>query len=258
MDESAEVMSPPVIKTSKNDQIQAKVDEKLTEMEEKNPSSDFSKTNLELISANQSARDDVAKEILLKRTRSQLKKVETESRVDSLTGLLNREGFEEQFDLAIKRLKRNPGRGIFINIDLNGLRETNNTLGHEEGDRLIKEAADSLKRTLRETDIVGRPSGDEFWALLQNSSEDGEKTWFDRINHLMESSNGRVRFSAGACELDINNAEQSRKKADEAMYAAKLNKGDDKNHLMIVQPDQNFVEYIPTPISLDANQPVAA
>ncbi len=52
MTESSEIKLPPVIKTSENEEIQRRVDEKLTRMEETNPSSNLQKTNLELISAN--------------------------------------------------------------------------------------------------------------------------------------------------------------------------------------------------------------
>ncbi len=245
MSENSEVSLPPIIKTSNNPQIQERVDEQLTQMEEQDPSADFSRTKLDLVKANSQARNLVARDLVMERRKERLGRIENEASHDNLTGLLNRKGFEELFVRDVKRARRNGGKMVFINMDLNGLRDINNTLGHEEGDNFIKEAADTLRQTLRETDVVAHPSGDEFWAYLDNPNEEGVEAWFDRVGKYTESQKTRVRFSAGASEIDLSNTDESRKKADEAMYAAKLNKGDKKNHLMIVQSDGNFVEYIP-------------
>ena len=84
--------------------------------------------------------------------------------VDEITGLYTRRGFlalvEQKFKIA-GRLNR----GVLLLLgDLDGLRGINDTLGYEEGDRALIEAANILKETFRESDIIARIGGDEFIA----------------------------------------------------------------------------------------------
>jgi diguanylate cyclase (GGDEF)-like protein len=84
---------------------------------------------------------------------------------DELTGLRNRRGFLLLAEQA-RRLARRahvPCRLLFI--DLDGLKDVNDTLGHQAGDALLVDAAQILARVFRETDVVGRIGGDEFAVL---------------------------------------------------------------------------------------------
>lgn len=84
---------------------------------------------------------------------------------DPLTGVLNRRGFERD---AAKRLSDSDdtATGALLFIDLNEFKQINDKCGHEVGDQLLTIAAERLRTSLRSHDIIGRPGGDEFVALV--------------------------------------------------------------------------------------------
>ncbi|MFQ5548771.1 MAG: diguanylate cyclase domain-containing protein [Woeseia sp.] len=84
---------------------------------------------------------------------------------DPLTGVLNRRGFERD---AAKRLSESDDNatGALLFIDLNEFKQINDRCGHEVGDHLLTIAARRLRTSLRSHDIIGRPGGDEFVALV--------------------------------------------------------------------------------------------
>lgn len=84
---------------------------------------------------------------------------------DPLTGVLNRRGFERD---AAKRLtdSDDEATGALLFIDLNDFKQINDRCGHEIGDQLLTIAAERLRKSLRSCDIIGRPGGDEFVALV--------------------------------------------------------------------------------------------
>jgi len=101
---------------------------------------------------------------------------------DVLTGLYNRAFFEEE----LRRL--DTGRHLplsLVFLDVDGLKEVNDALGHEEGDRLLREIARVLQKSTREGDVITRWGGDEFVILLPQTTEDDARqigkrieTWF--------------------------------------------------------------------------------
>jgi diguanylate cyclase (GGDEF)-like protein len=84
---------------------------------------------------------------------------------DPLTGVLNRRGFERD---AARRLSssNDDATGALLFIDLNDFKQINDKYGHEIGDELLTIAAERLRTSLRSCDIIGRPGGDEFVALV--------------------------------------------------------------------------------------------
>ncbi len=84
---------------------------------------------------------------------------------DPLTGVLNRRGFERN---ATRRLSESndDATGALLFIDLNEFKGINDRFGHEAGDQLLTIAAERLRKSLRSCDIIGRPGGDEFVALV--------------------------------------------------------------------------------------------
>lgn len=84
---------------------------------------------------------------------------------DPLTGVLNRRGFERD---AARRLTESDddATGALLFIDLNDFKQINDRCGHEVGDQLLTIAAERLRKSLRSCDIIGRPGGDEFVALV--------------------------------------------------------------------------------------------
>jgi diguanylate cyclase (GGDEF)-like protein len=92
---------------------------------------------------------------------------------DSLTGLLNRRSFRARLDRYVSFSARYGGQGAVMIIDIDGLKEVNDRLGHQPGDNLIRRVADVLRERVRTTDIVARLSGDEFAVLMPQSDTAG-------------------------------------------------------------------------------------
>ena len=97
---------------------------------------------------------------------------------DQLTGLYNRRFFEEE----IKRLDTKRQLPLsFVMGDLNSLKLTNDAFGHSEGDKILKETAELLKKVCRSDDIVARWGGDEFVIFLPKTSTAGSEKIVQRI-----------------------------------------------------------------------------
>jgi len=92
---------------------------------------------------------------------------------DSLTGLLNRRCFRGKLDRYVSFAARYGGQGAVMIIDIDGLKEVNDRLGHQSGDNLIRRVAEILRERVRATDIVARLSGDEFAVLMPQTDTAG-------------------------------------------------------------------------------------
>jgi len=128
------------------------------------------------------------------------KKLQYLSSHDSLTGLYNRSFFETELERAVK------GRRYPLSVivaDLDGLKQVNDTHGHEAGDALIKSAAKILNCAFRSEDLVARTGGDEFVVLLFEADEQKSYALQKRIREAemrLNSENGavQVRLSMGS------------------------------------------------------------
>ena len=144
---------------------------------------------------------------------------------DQLTGLYNRNYFEEE----LRRLSKSRDYPItMISADVNGLKLINDTMGHEQGDRLLKAAADVLKDCLRGSDVLARVGGDEFTAVLPNTDEATADKVVKRIRNTIrkfseEHHDLYLSLSLGASTAyssDVSFTELF-KQADDAMYKDK-------------------------------------
>jgi diguanylate cyclase (GGDEF)-like protein/PAS domain S-box-containing protein len=90
---------------------------------------------------------------------------------DALTGLANRTLFGEHVFQALASAKRSDESRAVLVMDLDGFKQVNDTLGHDQGDSLLKQVAERLKVALRETDTIARLGGDEF-AVLPGDATD--------------------------------------------------------------------------------------
>ena len=167
---------------------------------------------------------------------------------DALTKLYNRNYFEEE----MKRLdKRRSGAVAIVVFDLDGLKMVNDTLGHEQGDRMLVVAAQSLRSAFRDGDVVARIGGDEFAALLEDASEELLGQIRERIRQSTELANRQqpdevalpISLSMGYA-LSVGSGTPMRelfRQADNSMYREKLNR-DQSARNSIVQTVMNMLK----------------
>lgn len=167
---------------------------------------------------------------------------------DALTKLYNRNYFEEE----MKRLdRRRSGAVAIVVFDLDGLKMVNDTLGHEQGDRMLVVAAQSLRSAFRDGDVVARIGGDEFAALLEDASEELLGQIRERIRQSTELANRQqpdevalpISLSMGYA-LSVGSGTPMRelfRQADNSMYREKLNRGQSARN-SIVQTVMNMLK----------------
>lgn len=106
----------------------------------------------------------------IKRLEDQSVSLQEELHSDSLTGISNRRAFEEKFHKLVEEAHEKQEPLALLVADINGLKRANDTLGHAEGDRLLKVIGGAFRDIARPTDLVGRLGGDEFYAILPGFS----------------------------------------------------------------------------------------
>ncbi len=94
-----------------------------------------------------------------------------EAITDALTGLYNRRGFMTLGEKALSLAQRIGVPVVCLFADLDDFKSVNDTLGHDEGDRVLQETAQALRETFRDSDIIGRFGGDEFAVLMLHDGE---------------------------------------------------------------------------------------
>lgn len=107
---------------------------------------------------------------------------------DALTGLVNYSYFIDQLERELQRWTRSRLPMVLLYVDLDGFKTINDTYGHAAGDRVLKEAAQRMRRCTRQTDIVARMGGDEFAILLidAGSAKNVERVAASIIESLAE------------------------------------------------------------------------
>ena len=143
---------------------------------------------------------------------------------DALTGLYNRAFYEAQLERLGKGRQYPIG---IIAIDLDGLKETNDTYGHAAGDKMICKASGVLKRVFRADDYVFRTGGDEFTVLLTETSFDGLQLVVTRISTCLDEVNKanprlKLRLSMGMAIAETRETfHEALRMADLRMYEDK-------------------------------------
>ena len=134
---------------------------------------------------------------------------------DTLTGLYNR----NKFGHMMLELKENPPAGLaVVYLDLNGLKLVNDTLGHEQGDKLIQAAAQNIQMAFGKNTY--RIGGDEFVALLPNIMEEQLQIDIELVQEYMKCDKVNIAMGFSFRDHDVDVEEQTRI-ADREMYAQK-------------------------------------
>ena len=120
-----------------------------------------------------------------------------QARHDQLTGLLNHQAFTRELELELERARRY-GHGLaLVFFDLDEFKEINDTHGHPEGDRVLRCVAETLRDSLRATDLAGRMGGDEFAAILIESDQEAAGVFVQRLLDRLDEQAGERRLPRG-------------------------------------------------------------
>jgi len=149
---------------------------------------------------------------------------------DDLTGLHNRRGFMIQAEQVVRVARRQRVPFLLVFMDLDQLKEINDTFGHAEGNRALVEAADVLRRCFRQSDLIARFGGDEFTALALTNNEADDVIVRARLEEALRTINDKpdrdypLAFSIGiltcdpATDVEID---ELLHRADQLMYREK-------------------------------------
>lgn len=155
--------------------------------------------------------------------------IRTNARLDPLTKLLNREGFEELVQLA---LEERPGQGMLMIIDMDNFKLINDQLGHPVGDQVLKEFAATLENYFnRNRDIVSRLAGDEFAVFVgrditTTETESMLNKFISILHQNFDNKYPHQKLSASigvGVAANCDSYEVLYQTADKALYEAKWN-----------------------------------
>jgi diguanylate cyclase (GGDEF)-like protein len=155
------------------------------------------------------------------------------SLIDDLTGLHNRRGFLTLAEHHVSVAYRTGKSFLVAFIDLDGMKQINDTFGHQEGDRALVDTGNALRDCFRQSDILARLGGDEFAVLIAEASNESIETIVHRIEQRLASLNaspGRqyaLSFSIGTVTADLTqpvNLAELLSRADALMYQQKQSK----------------------------------
>ena len=159
--------------------------------------------------------------------RQQIREV---SLADALTGLYNRRGFLKRAEQALAVAKRRNMNVTVVFIDVDYMKWVNDSLGHQEGDILLVEAANILRLVFRSTDVIGRLGGDEFAVLMVRQQEKSGERATERLQAALNKYNSKrnlsypLSLSIGQAECqkgEAVNLDKLLAQADENMYKRK-------------------------------------
>ncbi|WP_419233494.1 diguanylate cyclase [Aliarcobacter cryaerophilus] len=150
---------------------------------------------------------------------------------DKLTGLYNRFKIDKELSSQKDNIDRNDSYscGLML-IDIDYFKSINDTLGHLEGDFILKDISKLLKNNLRKTDILGRWGGEEFLIILPFTSKDIAKKIAENLRALIEENNfsykmnRKITISIGVTEFSKSKSvEDTLLLVDNLLYKAKEN-----------------------------------
>jgi diguanylate cyclase (GGDEF)-like protein/PAS domain S-box-containing protein len=200
-------------------------------------------------------------ELHASRDQIQQKNIELEhmARHDPLTGCLNRRAFFERLASSWEDARRNGLPLSVLALDVDQFKLVNDRLGHLAGDRVIKHVGETLLRSLRSSDIVGRYGGDEFLVAMPGCDADTAIVLAEKLRHAVEERCAlparegialSITVSIGLAALGDRHlgAADLVDEADQALYAAKAQ---GRNRVVRADPDRTAEDLTPA-----APQPV--
>jgi diguanylate cyclase (GGDEF)-like protein len=161
------------------------------------------------------------------------------SQLDGLTEVYNRRAFEELLAAEVSRSDRFRRPLSLLMVDLDYLKVINDRLGHQAGDRVLKEVAWTLKASVRNCDAVARYGGDEFAIILVETGKTDAMTTANRLSRLVrvlevghsgglagEDRAMTISIGVASYPTDAKVKDELIRSADKALYDAKAGGGD--------------------------------
>ena len=151
---------------------------------------------------------------------------------DGLTGLYNHRHFQERWRREVKRTQRYGQSVSLMIIDVDTFKNFNDTMGHPQGDQLLRNLSLLLARSVRDVDLVARYGGEEFVIMLPETRKDDAVILAERVRSLVAQHpfehrdvqpGGRITVSVGVASFPADGGSPSEVlvRADKALYRAK-------------------------------------
>ncbi|HKU36927.1 MAG TPA: GGDEF domain-containing protein [Polyangiales bacterium] len=145
---------------------------------------------------------------------------------DPLTQAANRRTFEEELGRELARHRRTAAPFALILLDVDDLKQRNDSFGHAAGDEALVALTRACQGTLRDTDLLARIGGDEFAVLLPGSTQAGAVALSQRLREAVESlemEGGPLRVSLGCASTEqAKSPEAIKAAADQELYRDKV------------------------------------
>ncbi len=157
---------------------------------------------------------------------------------DALTDLPNRGSFIARLDAELARASRYGRAFTLVYVDLDHFKAVNDLEGHDVGDELLRQVADALRSSTRQTDFLGRLGGDEFAALLAETTFGPARSVLEKLKENLDGAMAiagwPVTFSIGVVtfEAPVETSRDALRVADGAMYAVKRSGRNGVRHLV--------------------------
>jgi diguanylate cyclase (GGDEF)-like protein len=180
--------------------------------------------------------DRVAAECVAAYVERAMTELTEQARRDPLTSLLNHQAFSEALVSEVERAARYDAGLTVVFFDVDKFKEVNDTLGHIEGDRVLRRVADIASSTLRSSDLAGRMGGDEFAVLLLQTDKHGGDRFLQRFRDGLEVLRQKgdlpedFDVSAGCAHFpsEAGTAEGLMRLADHRQYSVKRSRSTER------------------------------
>ena len=150
------------------------------------------------------------------------------ARKDALTGLSNRRVFDERIVEIMDAARRHNRAVTMASLDLDHFKQINDNLGHQQGDKVLKQVADVFKRGVRTTDLLVRIGGDEFVLVMDSTDCNSGRILAERLCQTVSDldiwadSETRLGVSIGMAQWQTGESlEQWMERVDDILYNAK-------------------------------------
>jgi diguanylate cyclase (GGDEF)-like protein len=160
---------------------------------------------------------------------------------DPLTGLFNRHKLNEVLELEVERAKRYGRRLSVIMLDMDGMKQINDTYGHPAGDEVLRRVAWAIRSQVRRVDLATRYGGDEFLIVLPEAGLDEARTIGQRIcAEITRQGFQEIRFSASAGVAEwvphLETPEEFLQVVDRSLYRSKRRAGREVQQPVVGDP----------------------